>query len=347
MDRPIRVLVVDDSAYVRKVLKRMLESDPQLTVVGTARDGEEALELVETLRPDVVTLDLMMPRKNGVQFLREQMARKPVPVVVVSIASESGTMALEAMEAGAVDFIQKPTALALEKMYDMERDVVEKVRAATGACLPALVRLTLPPTPAPPPETVPSKGAVDLVAVGVSTGGPQALRHVLTRLPADFPVPIAVVLHMPVGYTKLYADNLNPVTALQVTEAVEGDVLRPGWVYIAPAGRHMVLERAADGSVRVHLDIRPIDTLHRPSVDVLFQSAADVYGSRLLGVVMTGMGSDGVQGAAWIKAKGGLVFTEAEESCVIYGMPRCVVEAGLSDRQVPLEQLASALMEVV
>lgn len=347
MDRPIRVLVVDDSAYVRKVLKRMLESDPGIVVVGTAGDGQEALDLVDELRPDVVTLDLMMPRKNGIQFLREQMAKAPLPVVVVSIASESGRMALEAMDAGAVDFIQKPTALALEKIYDIQQNVVEKVKAATGACLPALLRLTETMPQMAETRPSPAKGAVDLVAIGVSTGGPQALRHVLAQLPADFPVPIAVVLHMPVGYTKLYADNLNTITAITVTEAAEGDVLRPGTVYIAPAGRHMILERASDESVRVHLDIRPMDTLHRPSVDVLFQSAAEVFGPRVLAVVMTGMGSDGLEGAAWIKAKGGYVFTESEESCVIYGMPRCVVEAGLSDRQVPLERLAPTIMEVV
>ncbi len=347
MDRPIRVLVVDDSAYVRKVLKRMLESDPEITVVGTARDGQEALDLMDELHPDVVTLDLMMPRKNGVEFLREQMAKQPVPVVVVSIASESGQMALEAMEAGAVDFVQKPTALALEKIYDIQQDVVQKVKGATGAHLPALLRLSGPAPRVPEARPTPTKDRVDLVAIGVSTGGPQALRHVLTQLPADFPVPIAVVLHMPVGYTKLYADNLNTVTALKVLEAAEGDVLQPGTVYIAPAGRHMILERGQDNSVRIHLDIRPLDTLHRPSVDVLFQSAAEVFGSRVLAVVMTGMGSDGLEGAAWVKAKGGYVFTESEESCVIYGMPRCVMEAGLSDRQVPLERLAAALMEVV
>lgn len=346
MSKPVRVLVVDDSAYVRKVVKRMLESDPGLQVVATARNGREALARVEELEPDVVTLDLMMPEMNGVEFLREQMARRPVPVVVVSIVSETTVMALEAMEAGAVDFIQKPTALALEKIYEMQRDVVTKVRAAAGARLPALTRL-MASRPPEPPKTATFKGSVDIVVIGISTGGPQALRYVLSQLPADFPVPVAVVLHMPEGYTKLYADNLALQTALRIKEAEEGDPIRAGTVYIAPGGRHLTFRRLNDGTVAAHLEVSPLDTLHRPSVDVLFQSAADVYGSRVLALVMTGMGHDGREGAAWIKAKGGWVITEAEESCVVYGMPRSVVEAGLSDRQVPLQEMAQAVMEVV
>jgi two-component system chemotaxis response regulator CheB len=187
----------------------------------------------------------------------------------------------------------------------------------------------------------------DVVVLGISTGGPQALRQLVPRLPADFPVPLAIVLHMPVGYTEMYARKLDELSQLEVREAREGDVLRAGTALLAPAGRHLTFRRLPDGAVVAHLDSKPFDMPHRPSVDVLFQSAAEVYGRRVLGVVMTGMGSDGRAGAAWIKAQGGLVYTESEETCVVYGMPASVVEAGLSDRSVPLDQMARAIREAV
>jgi two-component system, chemotaxis family, protein-glutamate methylesterase/glutaminase len=185
---------------------------------------------------------------------------------------------------------------------------------------------------------------VDIVVVGISTGGPQGLKAFIPRLPADFPVPVAIVLHMPVGYTEMYARKLDELSELHVAEAQEGDEIVAGRVYVAPAGRHLTFRRV-DGRVVAHLDLRPLDTPHRPAVDILFQSAADVYGGRTLGIVMTGMGSDGREGAAWIKARGGRILTEAEESCVVYGMPRSVVEAGLSDSSVTLENMADAILD--
>jgi len=325
----------------------MLSRSPFIEVVGTAHDGQEALELVEELNPDVVTLDLIMPRMDGVTFLRQQMARRPLPVVVVSIASESGETALQALDEGAIDFIQKPTALATDKVYEISDELIEKVRMAAEAGPRAqALRMRLPP--APEAATVERRvGLVDAVVIGISTGGPQALRYLIPQLPADFPVPVAIVLHMPVGYTELYARRLDEIAPLQVREPREGDPVRPGVVLVAPAGRHLSFVRQEDGAVAAHLDARPFDLPHRPSVDVLFQSAAEVFGDRVLGVVMTGMGSDGKHGAAWIKSQGGRVFTEAEETCVVYGMPRSVVEAGLSDKSVPLDDMARAILEVV
>ncbi len=347
MESLIRVLVVDDSAYVRKVVRQMLSRSPFIEVVGAARNGVEALEMVETLNPDVVTLDLIMPEMDGIAFLEAQMARRPIPVVVVSIASESGEMALQALDAGALEFVQKPTALATDKIYEISQELIEKVKlAARVGPRGHLVQAQLPP-PQPIREAVRRVGRVDVVVIGISTGGPQALRYLIPQLPADLPVPVAMVLHIPVGYTELYARKLDEVSPLRVLEAQEGDLVEAGVALLAPAGRHLTLVRQPDGRVVAHLDARPFDTPHRPSVDVLFQSAAQTYGARVLGVVMTGMGSDGVQGAAWIKAQGGLVFTEAEETCVVYGMPRAVVEAGLSDRSVPLYQMAQAILEVV
>lgn len=345
MSQLVRVLVVDDSAYVRKVVKQMLSRSPFIEVVGTARDGAEALELVEQLRPDVVTLDLIMPEMNGVEFLKQQMARRPIPVVVVSIASESGEMALAALDAGALDFVQKPTALATDKIFDISEEIIEKVKVAAQARL-APLRL-VPPGPIPAPAPVSRKGLVDLVAIGISTGGPQALKYLIPQLPGDFPASVVVVLHMPVGYTEMYAQKLNEVSTLRVVEAAQGDIIRPGTVYIAPAGRHLSFVRRPSAEVCVHLDSRPFDTPHRPSADVMFQSAASIYRERLLVVVMTGMGADGRDGAAWVKSQGGLVYTEAEESCVVYGMPLSVVEADLSDQSIPLDRMAQAIMEVV
>lgn len=340
-----RVLVVDDSAYVRKVVTQMLSRSPLLEVVGTARDGREALDQVVDLQPDVVTCDLIMPNLDGVGFVTEQMARKPVPIVIVSVASEAGELALNALDAGAVDFIQKPTALASERLLEISDELIGKVKTAAHA--------RLRPRHAPPQARAPfvapltARGNFDAIVVGISTGGPQALRSMLPQLPADLPVPMAIVLHMPVGFTELYARKLDELSPLKVCEAADGMEMHAGTVLLAPAGRHLTLRRNDKGSVVAHLDVRPLDTPHRPSVDVLFQSAADVYHGRVLGIVMTGMGEDGREGAAWIKAKGGMIVTESEESCVVYGMPRAIVEAGLSDHSVGLDRMAEAILEHV
>jgi len=338
----IRVLVVDDSAFLRKVVREMLSRSPYLDVVGAARDGVEALEMVEQLKPHVVTCDLTMPRLDGVGFVREQMNRRPLPILIVSVANQDAALALEALEAGAVDFVQKPTALASEELLQIREELVEKVKAAALASMQKGPIELVPPAPLPDfPK--PQSHRFDVVVIGISTGGPQALRMMLPQLPANFPVPIAIVLHMPVGFTALFAEKLNEICTLTVKEAAEGDVMMPGHALIAQAGKHLTFERKGEAVV-AHLTRQPAEMLHRPSVDVLFQSAAQVYGERVLGVVMTGMGSDGRQGAAWIKAEGGVILTEAEVSCIIYGMPRSVVEAGLSDGAVPLGAMAKGIM---
>ena len=341
MTPPVRVLVVDDSAYIRKVITEMLSRSPDMTVVGTARDGREALEQVERLQPDVVTSDLIMPDVDGIEFIRRQMAIRPVPIVIVSIAAESSERVLSGLDAGAIDFVQKPTALATEKVFDVAEELVAKVTAAAGA---PVGRIHRSPTTVPAPVATTFQNRYSVLVIGVSTGGPQGLKFVVPGLPADFPVAVAIVLHMPMGYTDAYAKRLDEASALTVIEARDGEPVRPGQVLVAPAGRHLTFHRDTGGTVLTRLDVRPLDTLHRPSVDVLFQSAADVYGERVLGLVMSGMGADGREGAAWIKARGGTVLTEAEETCVVYGMPRSVVEAGLSDRAVPLDRMAEAIL---
>ena len=340
MSDVVRVLVVDDSAYVRKVVSEMLGRSPFIEVAGVARDGAEALERAAELRPDVITCDLNMPVLDGIDFIRAQTAREPIPILVISIAAGAGEQVLAALDAGAVDFVQKPTALATERLMEMADELVEKVKAAARA--PRRRREDAPPRIAVAPHV--GTGAFDIVVIGISTGGPQALKRLIPSLPRECPVPIAMVLHMPLGYTEMYARKLDEISPLHVVEAEEGTPVAPGTVLLAPAGRHLTFRRQ-DGAVTAHLDVLPLDTPHRPSVDALFHSAADIYGAHVLGIVMTGMGSDGREGAAWIKARGGSILTEAEASCVVYGMPRSVVEAGLSDGEVPLERMADAIME--
>jgi two-component system chemotaxis response regulator CheB len=290
-----------------------------------------------------------MPELDGVGFVREQMQRRPVPIIIMSVAKDTAEAALDALDAGAVDFVQKPTALAREKIFEVSTELIEKVKAAGQI---SLNRIPVSPTPqavaaAEPAVKIAGNHSVDIVVIGISTGGPQGLKRLIPQLPQDFPVPVVMVMHMPVGYTEMYAAKLNELSHLEVREAAERDEVKPGRVFLAPAGRHLTLKRDASGNVVTHLDAKPFDMLHKPAVDVLFKSAAEVYGNRVLGVVMTGMGSDGKQGAAWIKSQGGLIFTEAESSCVVYGMPCTVVEAGLSDKSIALEDMAHAIREVV
>lgn len=338
----IRTLIVDDSAFVRKTVREILLRIPQIDVVGMARNGEDALQMVEELKPDVVTCDLTMPELDGVGFVRKQMARKPVPILILTASPQDAALVLEALDAGAVDFVQKPTALATEDLLGMREELVQKIKNAAAAPLEALIipkKTEVEKLPSKPKTAT----KVDVVVLGVSTGGPQALRYLLPKFPADLPVPLVMVLHIPVGYTKLFAEKLAEISQLPVKEAYEGCPVEPGQALLAPAGQHLTFKKKPSGRVVVQLSLRPDNKPHRPSVDVLFESAAEVYRDRVLGVVMTGMGDDGKQGAAWIKAQGGCILTEAEKSCVIYGMPRSVVEAGLSDGAIPLESLAEEI----
>jgi two-component system chemotaxis response regulator CheB len=342
----IRVLIVDDSAFVRKTIRQMLSRSPFIEVVGIAGDGEEALEKVAELLPDVVTLDLTMPVLDGLGFLVRQMALRPLPVIVVSTADSHQELVLQALEAGAVDFVHKPSMLATDTLLDMNEELIDKVKAAATIHLNRADAALSGKLPATTSGSAGGTKSVDVIVIGISTGGPQGLKYLIPQFAEDFPVPIAIVLHIPVGYTEMYASKLNEISRLTVMEAKEGALLRPGVVLIAPAGRHLTFRRNLGTSVMTHLDRWPSNTPHKPSVDVLFESAAQIFGERTLGIVMTGMGSDGKRGASCIKKQGGRVYTEAEETCVVYGMPATVVEAGLSDRSIPLDKLAEAIMEV-
>ncbi|HWA77171.1 MAG TPA: chemotaxis-specific protein-glutamate methyltransferase CheB, partial [Polyangiaceae bacterium] len=332
---PIRVLVVDDSAFARKVLRECLATSPRLEVVGTARDGIDALEKIAELDPDVITLDLVMPNLDGLAVLAALSPEQRGRVVVVSMADSESDLGIAALAAGAFDIVGKPTALAFASLQDISGELVSKVTLAgqrRGARLPALVPVR---TPVPRAGTAPK-----VVVIGTSTGGPQALSRLLKAFPADFPVPIAIVLHIPPGYTGPLAERLNAESPLEVLEASDGLELRPGRVLLARAGIHLKFTKG-DPEVSARLDPQPQGGAHRPSVDALFESAAQAFGPRVLAVVLTGMGDDGLAGARAVVAAGGEVLTEAESSCVVYGMPRVVREAGLSSCEVPLERMVA------
>lgn len=359
MTTPIRLLVVDDSAFVRKVVREVVGGDPGVEVVGHARDGLDALEKIQLLEPDVVTLDLVMPDLDGLGVLRALAEHPRAPaVLVVSTSAADSELAVEALQLGAIDLVHKPTALATERMYDMGQDLLAKVRIA------AEVARRRPPIAAPPRvDASPASGSAQppvssatrraapavevslrtaVVVVGTSTGGPQALTRLLADLPGSFPVPLAAVVHIPVGYTEALAERLDRHSALHVVEASDGLVFGAGTAVIARAGVHLRLERVGARAARCVLDPAPA-SLHRPSVDQLFTSAAAAFGDEVLGVVLTGMGDDGREGARAIRAAGGRVVTEHPDTAIVDGMPRAVREAGLSDGVARLEAMASAL----
>lgn len=348
MTQVIKVLIVDDSAYVRSMLERILIASPFIEVIGKARNGKEAMNMLEELTPDVVLLDLVMPEMDGITFIKEQMRRKPLKIIIVSIVSEGGKLAIEALGAGAIDFIQKPTALSTERITEIRDDLIQKIKITALVDLKHLYKIFDDNREQKKIfEVTESKGNFDVIVIGISTGGPQALRYLIPQFPSNFPVPIVVVLHMPEGYTQMYAASLNELSAIQVNEAKQGDPLLPGTVTIASAGFHLTFDKDACQRVVFHLDREPSDKLYRPSADILFQSASELFKDRVLGIIMTGMGSDGKEGAAWVKSNGGVVLTESEETCVIYGMPRVVDETGLSDRSVNLDQMARVIQGLI
>lgn len=353
--REIRVLVVDDSAFMRIAIKKMMEEDRIITVIDTARNGAEALEKIRTLKPDLVTMDIEMPVMDGLTALKRIMKENPLPVVMISSLTEAGAEAtFKALELGAVDFIPKGG-----KSY-VNLDIIkigEQLRAKVRAIVARsrLNRLSGYAAGSSPVSfqgpgfaAVPVSGEVsrkkhcDLVTIGISTGGPLALNNMLPRLPEDFSSSILIVQHMPPAFTGPFARRLDGKSRIPVKECVDGEIIEKGCAYVAPGGFHLKV-RKSGGSLRVHLDSVPVDKLFIPSVDVMKLSVAEHYRGRILGVIMTGMGNDGLQGMKRIKAGGGMTLAQDEASCVVYGMPKACVEEGIVDKVVPLEQLAGEI----
>lgn len=376
---PITVLIVDDSPFMRLTLQKILNQDPQIKVVDTARDGREGIEKLRALHPQVITMDVEMPVMNGLQALDEIMRWQPTPVIILSAVTTEGTQAtMKALDYGAFDVVAKPSGKPGADLKNLAVDLIEKVKGAAqvdpsrlsknGAIgRTAMKSNTLNPqaqgaNPAAPSNRISTKSGVnrggrstanrpkhpvEIVAIGTSTGGPSALQTVLPQLPADFPVPVIVAQHMPPGFTGPLAQRLNGLCPLKVREGVHGEPLKAGTIYIAPAGKQIQVMRK-NGQLFLNIgDESPITTLYHPSVDVMFLSLAKEVGKGALGVVMTGMGNDGLKGMREIKGLEGFAIAEAEETCVVYGMPRAIVDAGLADRVVPLSEIGHVIVECV
>lgn len=352
--KPIRVLIVDDSAYMRFTLGKALNAAPGLEVIGAARDGQEALELIPQLQPDVVTLDVEMPRLDGLTTLRQIMARWPRPVIMLSsLTTEGARETILALTWGAVDFVAKPATKA--NVAAVLDEVIAKIRAAAQARVWARPSAL---TPLPLSQSL-GKGVTvgrsegkstrplrlrdRVVVIGASTGGPAALQTVLAGLPADLPAAVLVVQHMPMGFTRSLAERLDSISPLAIKEAAPGDVLEVGRGLLAPGGFHMTVDENG------HIALNQNPTVHgvRPAVDVTMASVAQRYGAATVGVVLTGMGRDGTNGALLIRSAGGQVIAEDESTCVVWGMPRSVVEAGAANRVVPLPEVAAAIEAAV
>jgi two-component system, chemotaxis family, protein-glutamate methylesterase/glutaminase len=348
---PIRVLVVDDSVVIRRLVKEILDADARIEVVGVAQNGQIALAKLAELKPDAVTLDIEMPIMDGIVCLRELRKTHPrLPVVMFSTLTERGASAtMDALASGASDYVTKPSNVGsvAESRQNISEQLIPKLIALTGARR-LVVRTAALPAPLPVP--VAERAGVGarrttpfgVLAIGSSTGGPDALAVILRALPADLPVPVVVVQHMPPVFTRMLAQRLDSICPLTITEAVEGDLFERGRVLIAPGGLHLEL-KTKGASIVAHLTDAPPENFCRPAVDVLFRSVSGIYRNRTLGVVLTGMGRDGAQGATTIRNAGGEMFAQDEATSVVWGMPGAVVTAGQADRVIPLEQMAAQI----
>jgi two-component system chemotaxis response regulator CheB len=351
----IRVLIVDDSAAVRQVLTSILSAEPDIEIMGVAADPYAAAEKIRREIPTVMILDIEMPRMDGLTFLRKIMAQRPIPVIICSSLTDAGSDALlEALDAGAIEVIAKPRVDTTHFLMEARTRVCDSVRAAARAKIrqgrpkrttPVTAKLTADVILPPPRLNGRIHGETDkIVCIGSSTGGTEALKEVLTALPADSPG-IVVVQHMPENFTAAFARRMNGLCNVEVREAKEGDDVLPGRVLIAPGNRHMLLNRVGS-NFRVVIKDGPLVSRHRPSVDVLFRSAAQYAGRNAIGIILTGMGDDGAKGLLEMKNAGALTIAQNEATCVVFGMPRVAIEIGAADKVVPLEQVAAEIRKV-
>jgi two-component system, chemotaxis family, protein-glutamate methylesterase/glutaminase len=340
---PVKVLIADDSAFMRTALSRMIESDQSLRVVGTAQTGLEAIEKIALLQPDVVTLDVDMPGLNGIETLKRVMAESPRPVIMVSsLTREGAESTVEALGLGAFDYIPKQLNYISLDIIKVQDELVTKIKAAARSRQrgPAVKTRPAQPSGVAP---MPVPGAPAIVAIGTSTGGPKALQEILPTLPDNLPVAVLVVQHMPIGFTGPFAKRLNSLCRLTVHEAEEGMRVEPGHVYLAAAGRHMTVRRSGS-EVVLQIPATPSNVLHMPSVDVMMLSVAEVFESLAMGIIMTGMGADGSLGMQAIFRKGGLTLGQDEATCAVYGMPRSCAELGILRRVVPLPDIPRQIL---
>ncbi len=355
----VKVLVVDDSAFMRNALTSMLSSDKEIKVVGTARNGIEAIAKVKTLRPDIVTMDIEMPRMDGLDALRHIMAENPLPVVMVSSLTEEGAkVTLEALELGALDFIPKNLHELSVNILKLKETLIEKIKLLSRTSRAKLIRKA-PPLHRPFRETQPEPMAesrmdraigekrMAIVAIGTSTGGPKALQEILPSFPRNFPVPIVIAQHMPSNFTGPFAERLDSLSEITVKEASQGDTVLPGHAYIAPGGHNMRITRTRGLENSITISENKEDYIYCPSVDALFLSVTELFPGRVLGLVLTGMGHDGLEGTKELKKAGARIFAQDEDTCVVFGMPKAVVDAHLVDKVLPLERIAGEVINSV
>ncbi len=346
--RKIRVVVIDDSAYNRRTITKMLENVESVQVVGYAADGEEGIRKIIDLKPDLVTLDLEMPRMDGFTLLRIIMNSCPLPVIVISAKSEDDRV-FKALELGAVDFIAKPTGRISDELLIIAGDLQEKVRSVFNLNMDRIIKREpfLTPEPFPRKKKRPVDGfplargtsSVQIVAIGASTGGPPALQSILSSFTEKLPFSVLISQHMPAGFTRAFAERLNRSSMFEVKEAKDGDLVAPGRVLIAPGGRNMIFQEL-NGEVAAKVVMPSPQDRYIPSADVMLTSLAGIYGPRILAVVLTGMGNDGSKGVRAVKKAGGEVLAESEESAIVFGMPREAIATGLVDKVVPLSRMA-------
>lgn len=349
MSDKIKVLVVDDSALVRKIITDILDSDPMIEVVGTANNGKTAIFKNKVLDPDVITMDIEMPIMNGLDALRHIIQTNPKPIIMMSVLTQDGAEpTFRALELGAVDFIPKPSSILSISVDEIGSLLIGKVKSVSRS----KIKIQRKEETVPVMEVTRRQAAMDakagvsekVVGIGTSTGGPSALLNVFRSLPENFPAPVLVVQHMPEGFTKAFAERLNSNSALEIKEAEEGDRVLPGHGYVAPGHSHMLVEKKAAGPVIRIVKTEKISG-HRPSIDVLFNSIAEFYAGRSIGVIMTGMGRDGASGILNIKKCGGSTIAQNEESSVVYGMNRVAVEMGAIDTIVPINDISKKIVE--
>jgi two-component system chemotaxis response regulator CheB len=346
MSNKIRVLVVDDSALMRKLISQVLQRDPSIEVVGTAMDGAIGLKKIDELHPHVVTLDIDMPRMDGIEMLRQITRKHRVPVIVVSAQTDaSASITLRALAFGAFDFVTKPQDAGLGRLDQIATELAQKIKAAASSGPPKMI-ITVPTIKSKTPRrtTMPSGPSV-IVAIGISTGGPNALQYVFSQMPENFPGCIVVVQHMPEGFTQMFAKRLDESSALEVKEAQSGDLLLAGRVLICPGDRHIKVRKMEHGKIAILVD-QPRVNGHRPSADVLFHSVAQEFGSNAVGVLMTGMGEDGAAGLGALQAAGALTAAQSPDTCVVDSMPRSAIERGFVSKIVTLPNIAAFLQTV-
>jgi len=347
-DSKIKVLIVDDSALMRRMLEDILSADPRIKVLGTAKDGVEALVKIRQLSPDVVTLDVEMPNKNGLAVLEELMNTNPIPVIMVSSLTQEGAQTtLKALSLGCVDFVAKPSGAISINLKEIATELVSKVVSAKGAHVRPLGVSVAHSTEPRASSAVTLKGKRDIIAIAASTGGPMALQQLLTNLPENLPVPIVITQHMPKAFTTSFAKRLDSVSGLTVFEAEEGMDLKPGHAYIAPGGSHLVVKRKMNRTPYCGLSDAPPVLSVKPSANIMFLSVVDEFGGNVVVVILTGMGRDGADGAIQLHSKGAYIIAESQESCVVYGMPKAAVEAGIVNELLPLTDIPDALLRSV